>query len=69
LQQVALSAVHANAVIGLKVPAAGALFASNGAAEESEGQDESEGFHCVWESQRFWVKTEELNNEDLGLSQ
>lgn len=44
-QQVALSAVHADAVIWLEVPAARALFVGNGASEETKGEEQGEGFH------------------------
>lgn len=47
-QQVALSAVHADAIIWLQVPAARALFAGNGAPEETKREEQGEASHFVW---------------------
>jgi hypothetical protein len=46
LQQRAVGAVHANAIVLLEEPAAWALLRKS-RAEETELEEEAGGFHCV----------------------
>ena len=47
LEQGPVCALHANTVVTLEIPTAGALL-SKGAAEEPNGEDDGGGSHCLY---------------------